>query len=146
MVNFTIKSSDVDGFGSLKHPTEEVKLTESLGRLGLLASNALLLVTFSLYTQSSSCLWRSIISSDIIIHPQAITSGVIWQSWYCIISTTSLSQLQKVDVSGSFRSLNAIIWVKFYERFLLERLFYREYFMLDLILCMLQLGIVLNYN
>ncbi len=51
IVNFTVKSSYVDGVGSLKHPTEEVKLTEtSLGRLRLLASNTLLLVTFSIYT------------------------------------------------------------------------------------------------
>ncbi len=38
MVNFTIKANEVDGFGSLILPTEEVKLTKaSLGRLGLLA-------------------------------------------------------------------------------------------------------------
>ncbi len=45
MVNFTIKVSEVDAFGSLILPTEEVKVTKtSLGRLGLLVSNILLLV------------------------------------------------------------------------------------------------------
>ncbi len=61
MVNFTMKSSDVDGFGSLKFPTEEVKLTEtSLGRLGLLASNILLLVKFSIYTHTCILVCHSI--------------------------------------------------------------------------------------
>ncbi len=46
MVKFTINTSEVNGFDSLKLPTEEVKLTEiSLGRLGLLAIIPLLLVT-----------------------------------------------------------------------------------------------------
>ncbi len=50
MVNFTIKASEGDGVGSPKLPTEEVKLTEtSLGRLGLLVSNTLLLVTLSIH-------------------------------------------------------------------------------------------------
>ncbi len=51
MVNFTKKVGELDGFGSLILPAEEVKLTEtSLGRLGLLASNTLLLVTLSKYS------------------------------------------------------------------------------------------------
>ncbi len=46
MVKFTINTSEVNGFDSLKLPIEEVKLTEtSLGRLRLLAIIPLLLVT-----------------------------------------------------------------------------------------------------
>ncbi len=69
------------------------------------------------------------------------TSKVVSNQPYDTIDSASLSQLQKVDVSGYFRSLNTIIvrttLVNFYECILLERLFSREYFMLDLILCML---------
>ncbi len=65
MVNFTIKSSDVDGFGSLKLPIEKGKLTKtSLGRHGLLARNTLLLVTLSIHSQREHALY---VLHDVIV-------------------------------------------------------------------------------